>query len=248
MEKKKKKKKKEQREDQFKIWKVTAISKLVNKCIEPFAIKIVQFIVCWLKNIPFVVSEVWNIVNNMMSGKKKSNYSGIKCLLLSYQYICLSLLAISLWMRVLMKWQRRRCFWPPRGYTIIIKRMSKTKPENKTTEGVPPSTCRWEANSPEGVAGFDSNDRNVTTKRSTINCSPAAVQKQKVTGRELVGLSHTLVMHRCLPVSAGMAPSASGSKGKIWDQKKNDKNVFVSVIFCRRWQLCQISLGPHAGI
>lgn len=73
---------------------VTAISKLVNKCIEPFAIKIVKFIVCWLKkNIPFVVSEVWNIVENMMSGKKKkSNYSGIKCLLLSYRYICLPLL------------------------------------------------------------------------------------------------------------------------------------------------------------
>lgn len=52
------------------MWKVTAISKFVNKCIEPFAIKIVKFIVCWLKNIPFVVSEVWNIVKNMMSGKK----------------------------------------------------------------------------------------------------------------------------------------------------------------------------------
>lgn len=85
------KKEKEQHEDKFKLCKVTAISKLVNKCIEPFAIKIVKFIVCWLKNIPFVVFEVWNIVKNMMSGKKKSNYSGIKCLLLSYQYICLSL-------------------------------------------------------------------------------------------------------------------------------------------------------------
>lgn len=52
------KKKKEQHEDKFKMWKVTAISKFVNKCIEPFAIKIVKFIVCWLKNIPFVVSEV----------------------------------------------------------------------------------------------------------------------------------------------------------------------------------------------
>lgn len=52
------------------MWKVTAISKFVNKCIEPFAIKIVKFIVCWLKNIPFVVFEVWNIVKNMMSGKK----------------------------------------------------------------------------------------------------------------------------------------------------------------------------------
>lgn len=52
---------------------LAAISKLVNKCIEPFAIKIVKFIVCWLKkNIPFVVSEVWNIVKNMMSGKKKN--------------------------------------------------------------------------------------------------------------------------------------------------------------------------------
>jgi len=40
------------------MWKVTATSKSVNKCIEPFAIKIVKFIVCWLKNIPFVVSEV----------------------------------------------------------------------------------------------------------------------------------------------------------------------------------------------
>lgn len=40
------------------MWKVTAISKFVNKCIEPFAIKIVKFIVCWLKNIPFVVFEV----------------------------------------------------------------------------------------------------------------------------------------------------------------------------------------------
>lgn len=54
-----KKKEKEQHEDKFKILNVTAISKLVNKCIEPFAIKIVKFIVCWLKkNIPFVVSEV----------------------------------------------------------------------------------------------------------------------------------------------------------------------------------------------
>lgn len=61
---------KEQHEDKFKKWKVTAMSKLVNKCIEPFAIKIVKFIVCWLKNILFVVSEVWNIVKNMMSGKK----------------------------------------------------------------------------------------------------------------------------------------------------------------------------------
>lgn len=67
---------------QVQMWKVTATSKFVNKCIEPFAIKIVKFIVCWLKNIPFVVSEVWNIVKNMMSGKK-SSYSGIKCLLLS---------------------------------------------------------------------------------------------------------------------------------------------------------------------
>lgn len=67
----KKKKKKEQHEDKFKMWKVTAISKLVNKCIEPFAIKIVKFIVCWLKNIPFVVSEVWNIVKKYDVWKKK---------------------------------------------------------------------------------------------------------------------------------------------------------------------------------
>lgn len=50
---KKKRKQKEQHEDKFKMWKVTAISKLVNKCIEPFAIKIVKFIVCWLKKYPF---------------------------------------------------------------------------------------------------------------------------------------------------------------------------------------------------
>lgn len=39
-----KKKEKEQHEDKFKILNVTAISKLVNKCIEPFAIKILMFI------------------------------------------------------------------------------------------------------------------------------------------------------------------------------------------------------------
>lgn len=63
-------KKKEQQGDKFNMWKVTAVSKMVNKCIEPFAIKIVKFIVCWIKNNPFVVFEVWNIVRNMMSGKK----------------------------------------------------------------------------------------------------------------------------------------------------------------------------------
>lgn len=41
------------------MWKVTAISKLVNKCIEPFAIKIVKFIVCWLKKYPFC--GIWGV-------------------------------------------------------------------------------------------------------------------------------------------------------------------------------------------
>lgn len=139
-----------QHEDKLRIQKVAAICKLiVYEHIEPFAIKNVKFTVLLAKNLlPFVVYEVWNIL---------SKYSGIKCLLLSYWYLCFPGQEILLGMKgFVMEWGECLFFNPQDAVMLWWERES----EKHLSQLVLPPRCSLRNRSLKaGVAGTERTEK-----------------------------------------------------------------------------------------